>query len=350
LLAHSHVIGLLLAVIALAAALSGVIAWAGPVDPPGPRRSHGRPTPTSGGLAIMAASCFGLALVSRSGASSPDVRLGWLGLMAAATGLMGAADDLFDLPPRTKLLAQVALALLFARNIARVTDLPLTPGFDLPIGLILGIGGTALWFVVLTNAVNFVDGVDGLAPGATVIVLAGLAAGGAMHGQTLLAAAALVGVAAGLGFLPWNLPAHRLFQGDAGALFSGVFVAGLAVLATDPAIGEALSPYLVPFAALPILTDVLLTLLTRARAGSPLLSAHREHLYQLWLDRLGARHAALSLRYWLIMALFTAAAVLNEQAPANWRGVGFAGGLVVAVGGWVWLRRAVRPKGLRPAG
>ncbi|HEX4179811.1 MAG TPA: MraY family glycosyltransferase [Caulobacteraceae bacterium] len=335
----------LLAALVLAAMLAGLVAWAGPVDPPGPRRSHGAPTPTSGGLAIIAATCVGLFLASRGAVAAPDPRLGWLALMAAITGLMGAADDLFDLPPCTKLLAQLALALLFARLIARVTNLPLAPGFDLPLGLILGIGGSALWFVVLTNAVNFIDGVDGLAPGAVIIVLVGLAAAGVLHGQPALSAAALVGAAAGLGFLPWNLPAHRLFQGDAGALFSGVFLAGLAVLATDPASGEAVSPYLVPFATLPILTDVLLTLLARARARSPLFSAHREHLYQRWLDHSRKPHASLSLRYWLIMSAFTGAAVLNEQAPTGWRPLGFAAGLAAAVVGWIALKSAIRPVG-----
>ena len=331
--------GLLIAVALVAAILSGLVAWAGPVDPPGLRRSHQRPTPTSGSLAIIVATCLGLALAGRLGLAAQDPRLGWLALLAAVGGLIGAADDLFDLPPRTKLLVQVALTLLFCRVVARVDLLPLAPGLTLPLGLIAGVAGSALWLVVLTNAVNFVDGADGLAPGAVIIALAGLAAAALLKGQGAIAIAALIGVAAGIGFLPWNLPAHRLFQGDAGAIFSGLFLAGLAVLAASPLQGAALSPYLIPFAALPLLTDVLLTLLVRARARKPLLSAHREHLYQLWLDHSGATHAALSLRYWLIMAIFTGAAVLNEQAPVGWQPIGFAVAVMVAVIGWVGLRR-----------
>lgn len=333
---------IVLAAALVAAALSGLVAWCGPVDPPGLRRSHARPTPTSGGLAIIVATCLGLAACSRWGLAAPDPRLSWLALLAALAGLVGAADDLFDLPPRTKLLIQVALALVFARIVERVAFLPLAPGLTLPLGIVAGIAGTTLWLVVLTNAVNFVDGADGLAPGAVIIALLGLAAAAGLNGQAALAAAALIGAAAGLGFLPWNLPAHRLFQGDAGALFSGFYLAGLAVLAAAPIQARPLSPYLVPLAALPILTDVLLTLLTRARARKPLFSAHREHLYQQWLDGSGASHAGLSLRYWLITAGFTAAAVLNEQAPMGWRAAGFAAALAVAVMGWVWLRRGLR--------
>lgn len=336
----------LLATVALiAAAIAGLIAWCGPVDPPGARRSHARPTPTSGGLAIIVATCLGLAAMNRLGLAAPDVRLGWLALAAAILGLVGAADDLLDLPPRTKLLVQVALMLLFARVIARVEVLPLAPGLDLPLGMIGGIAGSALWLVVLTNAVNFIDGADGLAPGAVIIAMAGLAVAAGLNGQSILATAALIGAAAGLGFLPWNLPAHRLFQGDAGALFSGFYLAGLAVLATNPADGQPLSPYLVPLATLPMLTDVLLTLLARARGRKPLFSAHREHLYQRWLDHSKATHAGLSLRYWLIMAVFTSAAVLNEQAPMGWRPIGFAAAVAVATIGWIWLRRGVRIQG-----
>ena len=334
--------GLLIAVALVAAFLSGLIAWSGPVDPPGRRRSHARPTPTSGGLAILVATCLGLAAVNRLGLGIADPRVGWLVLLAAFTGLVGAADDLFDLPARSKLLIQIVLALLFARVVARVDVLPLAPGLDLPLGIIVGVAGSALWLVVLTNAVNFVDGADGLAPGAVIVALAGLAAAATLNGQNATAVAALIGVAAGLGFLPWNLPARRLFQGDAGALFSGFYLAGLAVVATAPFQGKALSPYLIPFATLPMLTDVLLTQLARARARKPLLSAHREHLYQLWLDHSGASHLSLSPRYWAIMGVFTTAAVINELAPGDWQAAGFAAGVIVAVIGWVWLRRRVR--------
>jgi Fuc2NAc and GlcNAc transferase len=327
---------------AVAVVLSGLIAWAGPVDAPGERRSHERPTPTSGGVAIIAATCLGLAVLAAFGAGWRDERIGWLGLLAAGTGLFGALDDMLDLPARTKLLIQLVPAVLFATFTARVESLPLAPGLTLPLGLALGAAGTALWIVVLVNGVNFMDGADGLMPGATIISLLGLAAAAGLHGQTVVALVAMVGAVAGLGFLPWNFPHHRLFQGDAGALFSGFFVAGLAVLATSPQQGEPLSPYPVVFGALPILTDVLLTLLARARVGKVLFSPHREHLYQRWLDAHGGSHPALAWRFWAISAAFAAAGAAGEQAPMGWRPVLFAGGLAVAVVGWVAIRHGQR--------
>ena len=335
------VIAALLAAV-VATALSGLIAWAGPVDAPGERRSHQKPTPTSGGVAIVAATCLGVAALAALGVGGHDPRIGWLALVAAATGLFGALDDMLDLPARSKLLIQLIPAAAFAVLVARVEILPLAPGLTLPLGHALGAAGTALWIIVLVNGVNFMDGADGLMPGAMIVSLLGLAAAAGLHGQVVLAAVAIVAAAAGLGFLPWNFPRHRLFQGDAGALFSGFFVAGLAVLATDPFRGQALSPYPAVFGALPILTDVLLTLLVRARAGKVLFSPHREHLYQRWLDTHGGSHPALAWRFWAISAAFAAAGVAAEQASIGWRPWAFVGGLAIAIAGWLTLRRLSR--------
>ena len=216
--------------------------------------------------------------------------------------------------------------------------LPIAPGLALPLGVTAGVIGTALWLVVVTNAVNFMDGANGLAAGSLAIVLAALGAAGLMHGQLAVAAAAFAGAGALAGFLPWNLPAARLFQGDAGSLFSGFLVAALAVVATAQSRG-AISVYLVPLALTPFLTDVLLTLLVRARRGERLLDAHRDHLYQLWLRKTGGSHAALSLRVWTITALFAAGALASQAAPAGLRPLLFAAGVALCSAGWVVVRR-----------
>jgi len=334
-----------------ASGLAGLAAWCGPVDAPDARRSHSAPTPTSGGWGIMAPTCVGLALLAWTRVVPPDPRLGALALFAVAAGLLGALDDVFDLPPKPKLALQALLALAFAVMVGRVQTLPLAPGLEAPLGSVLGAIGTALWIVVLTNAVNFMDGADGLAPGALIIGLAAFGCAAALRGQSATAVAALIAAAAGLGLLPWNFPAHRLFQGDVGALFSGFFLAGLAVLATAPLHGEALSPYPAVFAALPMLADVLLTLAARARTGEPLTVAHREHLYQLWLDRNRRSHPALAWRFWLLTAAFGAAGVAAEQAPLGWRAALLAVGVAAASLGWMTMRRRVLdPRPLKPPG
>jgi UDP-GlcNAc:undecaprenyl-phosphate GlcNAc-1-phosphate transferase len=322
--------------LAVASAFSALVAWAGPLDAPRARSSHTNPTVTSGGLAVIAGTALGLlvfaALVGTSlpGLGPVAMTLGFAG----GLGLLGAFDDLVDIGAKGKLLAQAVVGLVFAAMIARIEALPIGGGIALPLGPIIGAVGTTLWLVVATNSTNFMDGVDGLASGSLAIVLGALSIVGFIEGELAVAGAALVGAAALVGFLPWNIPTKRLFQGDTGALFSGFLAAGLAIAASG-----RVSLYFVPTAMIPFLTDVLLTLLIRARRGESLFEAHRDHLYQLWLRKTGKPHAALSLRVWAIMAAYAAYALACEAAPEGVRPPLFALGVLIAAMAWRRVRR-----------
>ena len=338
----AFVAGALVALL-IGAAMAGMVAWCGPVDPPRARGSHQRPTPTSGGVAILAGTSSGAAVTA---ALLPAAARGDLGLVAAVLavagglGLLGALDDVWDLGAKVKLLVQMAVALVFASTVARVQAVPLFGPLALPLGPWIGAVGTALWIVVATNAVNFMDGANGVAGGALAIALAALGLGALGAGEPAVTAAAWAGAAANAGYLPWNL-GGRLFQGDAGALFSGFLIAGLAVVAERG--GAGLYVFFAPIALLPFLTDVLLTLLVRARRGQSLLEAHRDHLYQLWLLKTGEPHAALAWRVGAIMAAAGAYALGVQRAPAGDRPALFALALVICVLVWGhWRRRLER--------
>ena len=335
-------LGVMVAALA-AALLCGLVARCGPIDPPRARGSHQRLTPTSGGVAILAATVLGAtvpAMLARHGMGGGQPAVAIVLAVAAGLGLLGAVDDMIDLGARAKLLAQMAVALAFTVMVARVQALPLFGAATLPLGPWLGALGAALWIVVATNAVNFMDGADGVAGGALAVTLAALGLAAWQVGEPAVAAAALVGAGANVGFLPWNL-GGRLFQGDAGALFSGFLVSALALVADRG--GTGLYVYFVPLALLPVLTDVLLTLLLRARRRQALLQAHRDHLYQLWLQKTGRSHAALAWRVWLVMAASAAAALAVQQAPAGWRPALFTCALAANVAGWIaWRRRLER--------
>jgi UDP-N-acetylmuramyl pentapeptide phosphotransferase/UDP-N-acetylglucosamine-1-phosphate transferase len=325
----------------VSAALAGLVAWSGPVDPPRARGSHRRPTPTSGGLGILAGASVAAALGAALGPATARRDL-WPVAVTVATagalGLLGALDDVVDLGAKAKLLLQMAVALVFALVVARVEHLPLAGGFSLPLGPWVGAAGAALWIVVATNAVNFMDGANGVAGGALAVALAALAAGAFTAGEPAVGLAALAGAAANGGYLPWNLRGG-LFQGDAGALFSGFLFAALSVVAERS--GTGLYVYFGPLALLPFLTDVLLTLLYRARRGRSLLEAHRDHLYQLWLQRTGRTHAALAWRVGVIMAAYGLYALLVQRAAPGARLALFGVGLAICVGGWTGLRRGL---------
>lgn len=331
--------------LATAASACALVAWAGPLDAPRARGSHTTPTVTSGGLAVVAGTSLGLIVFAllASGMvlslASAAMTLGFAG----ALGLFGALDDLVDLGAKGKLLAQAVVGLMFTVAVQRIEGLPLGFGFVLPLGAVLGSLGTVLWLVVATNAVNFMDGANGLAAGSMAIVLAALGAAGAIQGEPAVAALAFTGAAALAGFLPWNLPGRRLFQGDAGALFSGFLAAALAVVAAGP-----VSVYFVPMALTPFLTDVLLTLLVRARRKQSLWQAHRDHLYQLWLRQTGGTHAALAVRVWGIVGAYCAAALACEAAPEAWRFPLFMLGVAIAAVSWRTARQ--RLEALTPTG
>jgi Fuc2NAc and GlcNAc transferase len=311
--------------------LSAALAACGPVDRPRERGSHRAPTPTAGGLAVLVAVCAATLFGTRSDPVLAAV------LIAGLLGLAGAADDVFDLGAGAKLLAQAAAAVAFASLVGRVESLPFH-AFDLPLGPVVGAAGTVLWLLVLTNAVNFMDGSNGLAPGVQAIGF--LAFLFVLPAEHPLFALALAGAAASLGFLPWNL-AGRLFQGDVGALFSAFLTGALAVLAVEA--GHA-SAWLAPTALAPFLTDVILTVLVRARRRARLSEAHREHLYQLWLHASPRPHLALAWRVWLLTGLCAAAAVAGERAGAPV--VAFLAVYALCGTGWIVLRRRIGPSAL----
>ncbi len=305
--------------------LAGAIAAGGPVDAPRDRGSHKRPTPTTGGLAILAATCLGAA------ASSPsEGPLAAALACAAALGLYAALDDLRDLGAAPKLLAQVIASAVFAGTVAAVTRLPMIEAFDLQLAWTVGALGTAFWLVVLGNAVNFMDGSDGLVAGSMVIAGAALSGLSLIRGEEAVAAAAAALAAANLGFLPWNL-GRRLFQGDVGALFSSFTLGALGVLLA--ARGGA-SPYLVPLLTLPLLVDALGTLLLRIGRREPIWRPHKQHLYQRWLRSGRGDHLALAIRYWAAAAACALIAVAVELWAESWALTAFATTLVILAIGW----------------
>ena len=291
----------------------------------------------------MAGTCAGLALLASHLPKDHLAPLVALLGMALAMGVLGLIDDIFDLNARLKLGIHVALAITFAAFVAKIGVLPLAAGLDLPLLPIFSILGTALWIVVLVNGLNFIDGANGLAPGAAIIILAAIGLLAGLEGQTGLAGVAIIAAAASLGFLPWNLPGGRVFQGDAGALFSGFLIAGLAVLMADPKVGGNLSPYPVVFASLPLLTDVFLTLLSRARRKQGLLTAHRDHLFQRWLLSDPKRtHAGLSVRFWILTAAFAGLGVIAETTQQGSQAGLLALSILICVLLWRRLDRSLQ--------
>ncbi|MCI0589738.1 MAG: undecaprenyl/decaprenyl-phosphate alpha-N-acetylglucosaminyl 1-phosphate transferase, partial [Planctomycetes bacterium] len=200
---------------------------AGVLDPPGGRKWHDAPVPRLGGLALLAGIALTLLLVSgvaSAGESPSSSETSLVVLLLAGVAALGALDDLRGLRPAEKLgiEALLALAACACGYEVRSVDLPGIGALALgPLSLPV----TVLWFLGITNALNLIDGMDGLASGAAAISAAACAvvASRVGAGEAALLFATVAGAA--VGFLPHNRPPARMFLGDSGSLLLGFSLA-----------------------------------------------------------------------------------------------------------------------------
>jgi UDP-GlcNAc:undecaprenyl-phosphate GlcNAc-1-phosphate transferase len=275
-------------------------------DVPTDRKVHHAPTPTFGGIAIFLAfvGAFAVAAVFPSLRSTFRFTEVFGLLVGGAIMLgLGIADDRRDLSWGAKLAGQV-----FAGGILYLSGVQMS-FFWLPaVGVIslspdLSAILTVAWILLLTNAVNYIDGLDGLAAGLTAIAAIGLFVYSARLPEAFLGPdplAPLVAVAvagACLGFLPYNFNPARIFMGDTGAMTLGFLLAGatISVIGRFNGPGAAGGRLALPliftpivFLAIPI-TDVLFVSLRRLGTGKPIFSADKEHIHHRML-RLGHSH------------------------------------------------------------
>lgn len=265
----------------VAAVVVRAMVSAGVMDRPAARKAHSVPTPKGGGVGIVVAFLLGISVLYGFAdfARLADAYFRGVVLAAVAIAVVAYWDDLRDFPFVVKLGAQVGAALLAVGTglYVEVFNLPLLGPVDLGIwGAVVTVG----WILFATNAMNFIDGLNGLV-GGTVLVACGflavIAAG--QEGWFVYFAALLLGAAVA-GFLPFNFPRARIFMGDVGSQFCGFVLAMLGVAAARFQTIE-MSFLLVPMLLAGVLFDVAFTLVRRALAGENVAQAHRSHLYQV---------------------------------------------------------------------
>ena len=268
------------------------------LDRPNERSLHRVPVPTMGGLGIVAGFWAGMA-VWRCMPGGQFVPAGLFSALGAATlVLLLVTGDNIGRPLRVweKALLQVLATAAWLYWGPHLESLTL-PGLG-PVELgAWGTWLTALWLVGMCNVYNFMDGLDGMTAGQTVLV-GGLLLACYVHLGSPLAMLAALLVASAAGFLVFNLPPARIFMGDVGAVFLGFAVGALGVL------GEPAGFPLWLFAAVLgyYLFDTTYTLVRRAGRRENLLRAHRKHLYQR-LDKLGWSHGRIDLGSLLVTLL-----------------------------------------------
>jgi UDP-GlcNAc:undecaprenyl-phosphate GlcNAc-1-phosphate transferase len=222
-------------------------------------------------------------------------------------GLIGLWDDMKNLPPLPRFVAQTiagvftAVLLVATENVGNPTGSEI---FDTMF--------TIVWVVGICNSINFFDNLDGGAAGTVAVSSIALAILALSGDQYLIAALATVTAGATLGFLIWNKSPARIYMGDAGALFLGVLLATLTIR-LNPETQTQIGSYFTPvfLLAVPIL-DTTVAVLSRIKRHISPFQGGQDHLsHRLIRAGLTRRKAALSL--WTLSALFAAVAILISQ-------------------------------------
>ncbi len=295
----------------------------GILDQPNARKVHTNPIPLLGGVAIYTAFILALVLFGDKFYINQMV-----GIFVGATlvSFMGLWDDRRGLSPLLRLAGQIVAALILIASGVQVQL------FQWPV---LNIAITTLWVVGITNALNFLDNMDGLAGGLAVIAATFYLLLALMSGQYLVGALAAALLGACLGFLVYNFNPASIFMGDSGSLFLGFMLAAVGIKLRFPD-NVYIVTWMVPVLVmgLPIF-DMTLVVFSRLRRGlNPMTSPGRDHISHR-LVRMGAsRREAVLICYLLagalgILALFVTQASIVEGYTV--------GAIAAAAGLWgIW--------------
>jgi UDP-GlcNAc:undecaprenyl-phosphate GlcNAc-1-phosphate transferase len=288
------------------------------MDRPDARKVHDRPIPKGGGVGVVVAFLVGILILYRFATFARIDESYFLGVIGAALAIAVIAflDDIYDWPFTIKLGTQVVAALVAVGSGLYLADVRLPYVGPLHLGW-LGIAVTVVWLLFTTNAMNFIDGLNGLASGVTLIASLFLAFIAAQHGGWFAYAASGLLVAGLAGFLPFNFPRARIFMGDVGSQFCGFMLAVLAVVASRFD-GVELSFLLMPMLLSGVLFDVAFTLIRRAAEGERVTQAHRGHLYQV-AQRSGMDPVSVTLVHWGFATWGGLCCLVFIAAPSAWK-------------------------------
>jgi len=296
-------------------------------NPDQSHKTHRVPIPYLGGVAIILGvlAVTSLSIIGYSMSQANILLALSLLLPAIALGLIGLVDDIRNLSPWPRFVAQSVAGLLTAILLI-ITDTVGSPTGSVLVDALI----TIIWIVGITNSINFFDNLDGGASGTVAITSIALLILALQGEQYLIAALAAVLAGATSGFLLWNKPPARIYMGDAGALFLGLLIASLVVrLDTNPINNFATFSIPIFLLAVPIM-DTSVAVLSRLRRGISPFQGGKDHLsHRLMRSGLSKRLAVISL--WIMTTYFAAIAIVISYAPFRLEG------LVSAIGALSWL-------------
>lgn len=253
----------------------------GRVDHPDARKVHTTPIPRLGGVAIFFGFAISIAVIELIVAGPLFPRTGpFMGLFVGASliFLLGIVDDLRPLPASLKLVVQVVAAGVAVALGVRIEVLSNPMGGMIILPMAWSVGLTIFWLVGITNTINLIDGLDGLAGGVTLIAASTTALIAFQTKQPALALLALALVGATVGFLRYNWNPAKIFMGDSGSLFLGFALAAISVIGLLKV--AATAALLVPILILGVpIFDTAFAIVRRAIQRRPIFSPDRGHLH-----------------------------------------------------------------------
>ena len=281
--------------VGLGIVLSGVIVYAvtiivirfahriGAVDQPSARRINVEPMPNWGGAAIFVGATAAILMLVKMD------RTLWA-MLAGATVLFvtGAIDSIREIRASRKLILQIVAAAIAVIGGVRIGTIGTLPGQHFSLGPIWGPILTCFWIVGLTNAINLIDGLDGLAAGVCAIASGTLTILAVMLGQTQVAVIWAIVCGSCLGFLPHNFNPARIIMGDGGAYFLGFMMACVSVVGAFKT--QAAIALVIPVIALGIpIFDTTFAVARRISSRQAAFTPDRKHIHHRLLD-LGLTH------------------------------------------------------------
>ncbi|MFG6128097.1 glycosyltransferase family 4 protein, partial [Staphylococcus aureus] len=276
------------------------------VDKPNFRKVHTKPISVMGGTVILFSFLIGIWIGHPIETEIKPLIIG-----AIIMYVLGLVDDIYDLKPYIKLAGQIAAALVVAFYGVTIDFISLPMGTTIHFGF-LSIPITVIWIVAITNAINLIDGLDGLASGVSAIGLITIGFIAILQANIFITMICCVLLGSLIGFLFYNFHPAKIFLGDSGALMIGFIIGFLSLLGFKNITIIALF-FPIVILAVPFI-DTLFAMIRRVKKGQHIMQADKSHLHHKLLA-LGYTHRQTVLLIYSISILFSISSIILYVSP-----------------------------------
>ncbi|HCX04721.1 MAG TPA: undecaprenyl-phosphate alpha-N-acetylglucosaminyl 1-phosphate transferase [Clostridiales bacterium] len=272
------------------------------------RKVHKEPIPYLGGAAIYASAIFTMLIFSDLDKTAVSIMVG-----GTVIFLIGLIDDIKDISPKLKLAGQIIAAMIAVYGGAKINYItnPI-PGYNVIYLEHFATPISILWIVGITNTINLVDGLDGLASGVAAISASTMMFMASISGFDYILLECAVIAGSSLGFLPYNFNPAKIFMGDTGALFLGYMLAVISILGFLKTVTLAAIIIMVLVLGIPLF-DTFFAIVRRIRNKKPIMEADRGHVHHRLLAK-GFTQRQTVLILYIVSILFGAAAIFFSDS------------------------------------